>query len=71
LVGGTEHVGTWGPQAGAGRELLGTGRLPVADWWLAMARELEDEREAAAKTTDSAKIRMASFIVGYPFRNLN
>jgi hypothetical protein len=39
-----------------------------------MARELEDEREAAAapaKTTDSAKIRMASFIVGYPFRNLN
>jgi len=40
----------------------------VADWWLANTRELEDESEAAAapaKTTERAKIRIASFIVGY------
>jgi hypothetical protein len=46
----------------------GTGSEPVADWWLAKTRELDDESEAAAapaKTTDRAKIRMASFIVGY------
>jgi len=42
--------------------------VPVADWWLAKTLELEDERVAAAapaKTTERAKIRMASFMIGY------
>jgi hypothetical protein len=46
----------------------------VADWWLAITGVLEEEREAAAapaKTMDKAKIRIASFIVSYPFTNLN
>jgi hypothetical protein len=41
----------------------------VADWWLGRTRALLEEREAAAapaKTTDMAKMRIASFIVGYP-----
>lgn len=43
----------------------GTGRVDVADWWLGSACVVEDENEAAAApatTTDSAKMRMASFI---------
>jgi hypothetical protein len=45
----------------------GIGIFAVADWWLAMTFEVEDERLAAAapaKTTDNAKIRKASFIIG-------
>jgi hypothetical protein len=47
----------------------GTGRLAVADRWLATGRVVEVETEAAAtpaKTTDKAKMRTASFIVGNP-----
>jgi len=39
----------------------------VADWWLGKTRVEECEAEAAAtptRTTESAKRRMASFIVG-------
>ena len=45
--------------------------LAVADWWLGMACVVEDETVAAAapvKTTDRAKIRMASFMIGNPSR---
>ena len=52
----------------------GTGMLAEADWWLAMTFEVEDDRPAAAapaKTTDSAKIRIASFIIGNPLRSLD
>jgi hypothetical protein len=41
--------------------------LAVADWWLGMALVVGDETEAAAApatTTDRAKMRIASFIVG-------
>jgi hypothetical protein len=56
------HVGIPGPQTGIGT-------LAVADWWLGMAGLVVDETEAAAtpaKTTERAKMRMASFIVGNP-----
>jgi len=45
----------------------GIGLLAVADWWLGMALVVGDETEAAAApatTTDRAKMRIASFIVG-------
>lgn len=63
------QVGTWGPHSGVGRE-FGVGKLAVADWWLARTRALLEETEAAAapaKTTDMAKMRMASFMIGNPF----
>jgi len=47
----------------------GIGLLAVAAWWLGSAR-LEEETEAAAtptKTTDRAKMRTASFMIGNPF----
>jgi len=62
-----EQVGTPGPQAG-------TGRAAVADWWLAGTRGVEDETVAAAapaNTTDSAKMRIASFMIGNLFLNLD
>jgi hypothetical protein len=46
---------------------IGSGILSVADWWLGMAGALLDVVAAAATpatTTDSAKMRIASFIVG-------
>jgi hypothetical protein len=52
-----------GPQAGAGS-------AAVADWWLVNVPEVDEENEAAAApamTTAKAKIRMASFMIGYPF----
>jgi hypothetical protein len=46
----------------------GTGNSEVTDWWLAITWVVEDEEtEAAAtpaNTTNSAKIRIASFIFG-------
>ena len=47
----------------------GIGRADVADWWLGRACVVEDEMEAAAApatTTESAKIRTASFMISYP-----
>jgi hypothetical protein len=44
--------------------------LAVADWWLGRARAVEFDMEAAAtpaKTTEKAKMRMASFMIGNPF----
>ncbi len=52
-----------GPQPGIGRA------EPVADWWLAIKCEVEEEKEAAAApatTTANAKIRRASFMISYP-----
>jgi hypothetical protein len=49
---------------------VGIGRLEVAERWLAVVLAgLEDVEAAAtpATTTDNAKMRMASFIFGYPF----
>jgi hypothetical protein len=43
----------------------------VADWWLAMTRLEEEDTDAAAtptRTTERAKMRMASFIFGNPIR---
>jgi len=57
----------WGPHPG-------TGRLAVADWWLGMTCEVEEEKEAAAApatTTERAKIRMASFMIVIPLKNLD
>jgi len=53
------HVGSPGTQPGIGM-------LAVADWCLRRALVLEEKEAAAtpAKTTERAKIRMASFIVG-------
>ena len=52
----------------------GTGRAPVADWWLVKVCLGDDETEAAAApatTTDKARTRTSSFIIGYPsLRNL-
>ena len=46
----------------------GTGSSEVADWWLAIKWVVEEEEtEAAAtpaKTIESAKMRIASFIFG-------
>jgi len=45
------------------------GRADGADWWLGRERALLEEMEAAAapaKTTDMAKMRMASFMIGNP-----
>jgi hypothetical protein len=45
----------------------GTGSLPLAPWWLAICGVVEDERLAAqapAMTTDRAKMRIASFMIG-------
>jgi hypothetical protein len=56
------HVGSPGAQSGIGI-------LAVADWELGKAGLEEDETEAAAapaKTTDNAKMRIASFIIGNP-----
>jgi hypothetical protein len=42
---------------------------PVADWWLAIRCEVEEEKDAAvapATTTANAKIRRMSFILSYP-----
>jgi hypothetical protein len=55
-------VGTWGPQPGVGR-------LAAVDWWLGSTRVLLEETVAAAapaNTTDMAKMRMASFMIGNP-----
>jgi hypothetical protein len=44
----------------------GTGKLAVADWWLKNGFVATDENEPAAKpakTIESAKKRIASFIV--------
>jgi hypothetical protein len=41
--------------------------LAVADWWLGSTFVVAEDREAAARpvtTTDRAKTRMASFIIG-------
>ena len=49
----------------------GTGLLAVADWWLGRMRLDEDETEAAAtptRTIERAKMRIASFMIGNPFR---
>jgi len=56
------HPGTPGPQPGVGSS-------EVADWWLAIMWVVEDEEETEAaatpaKTIESAKMRMASFIFG-------
>ena len=59
---GGGQVGMFGPHPG-------TGKLAVADWWLATTCFVEGVTEAAAtptKTMASAKIRMVSFIVGNP-----
>ena len=51
-----------GPQPGAGM-------LAVTDWWLTKTLVVEDVAAAApATTTNKAMMRIASFIVGYPFR---
>jgi len=47
----------------------GTGILAVADWELGMERVVADGTEAAAtpaKTTERAKIRMATFMLVTP-----
>jgi hypothetical protein len=52
---------------------VGTGKVSVADWWLRIAWVEEEESEAAAApaiTTDNAKMRTASFMMSYSFRNL-
>ena len=52
-----------GPQPGMGIA------EPVADRWLAIRCDVEEEKEAAAApatTTANAKIRRASFIFSYP-----
>jgi len=48
----------------------GTGIAALAAWWLMNMCEFEEECDAAAApaiTTAQAKMRIASFIVGYPF----
>jgi hypothetical protein len=43
--------------------------LAVADWWLVKTLVVEDVAAAApATTTNKAKMRIASFIVGNPSR---
>lgn len=52
-----------GPQPGIGMA------DPVAERWLAIKCDVDEEKEAAAapaKTTANAKIRIASFIISYP-----
>jgi hypothetical protein len=54
-------------QPGSPGAQSGIGLVAVADWWLGRTRAEECETEAAAtptRTTESAKRRMASFIVG-------
>lgn len=56
-----------GPQPGTGR-LFGVGRLLVADRWLGINGVLLEGTVAAtapAKTKERARMRTASFIVGY------
>jgi hypothetical protein len=48
----------------------GVGKAEVADWWLARTFEGVEERVAAAapaKTTQRAKMRRASFMIGNLF----
>ena len=48
----------------------GIGLAAVADWWLGTVRGADFDTEAAAtptKTIDSAKMRIASFILVTPF----
>jgi len=62
-VGVAGQVGTWGPHSGIGL-------LAVADWWLGKAGAVFGETVAAAaaeRTSETAKRRMASFMIG----NLN
>lgn len=57
------HPGTPGPH-------VGVGNAEVADWWLARTLGALEERAAAAapaNTTDRAKMRMASFMIGNLF----
>jgi hypothetical protein len=47
----------------------GEGRLEVADKWLEIKWEVDDENDAAAApatTIANTKTRIASFIIGYP-----
>jgi hypothetical protein len=47
---------------------VGTGSPAVADWWLAMAVEVEEERPAAAApamTRERAKMRTTSFMISF------
>jgi hypothetical protein len=56
-----------GGQVGSPGAHSGIGSVAVADWWLANGLDVEEETDAAAtpaKTTDSAKIRMAILMVG-------
>jgi hypothetical protein len=58
--------GTQGPHRGIGK-LCGSAPPVVADRWLGRALMVVEETEAAdkpARTTDIAKMRTASFIVG-------
>jgi hypothetical protein len=62
-----------GPQEGTGK-LLGVGIPPPIAWWLGRRRAFGDETEAAAapaKTTERTAMRIASFIVGNLFIELN
>ena len=48
---------------------VGVGSPEVAERWLAMACAGVEETDAAARpatTTESARTRMMSFIIGYP-----
>lgn len=48
----------------------GPGMLAAADWWLTNTLVVEDVAAAApATTTNKAKMRIASFIVGNPSRS--
>jgi hypothetical protein len=60
-------TGTVSGQVGNPGAHNGTGLWVVADWWLGTALAEECDTEAAAtptKTTESAKMRTASFIAG-------
>jgi hypothetical protein len=54
-------------QVGSPGAHSGIGSVAVADWWLVKGLAVEDDRDAAAtpaKTIESAKMRMASLMIG-------
>jgi hypothetical protein len=54
-------------QVGSPGAHSGIGSVAVADWWLVNGFAVEEDRDAAAtpaKAIESAKIRMASLMIG-------
>jgi hypothetical protein len=57
-------------EQGANGPHAGIGKLALADWWPTKVFELDEDTDAAAKpatTTQTAKARMMSFMIGNPF----